>query len=348
MSTLLEKKSIHIGSVGDTLSSYLGKHTYSNIIVLVDENTYEHCLPIISHLIKGSYVVKIKSGEENKTLATCEIIWQHMTDSQLDRKALMINLGGGVIGDMGGFCAASYKRGIDFIQIPTTLLSQVDASVGGKLGIDFHSFKNHIGFFKEPNAVLIDTVFLDTLEVKEVRSGYAEIIKHCLISDADEWQKIKATPYEAMNWNELVPHSIDIKAQVVEEDPLEKGWRKVLNFGHTIGHGIESHYLTTPNRLLHGEAIAVGMITEAYLSHTKGYISETDLKEVTTYILSVYGKVELKENLAELILPTILQDKKNENKEIKCTLLEKVGKGIVNIPINEKEITEAINYYISL
>jgi len=346
---VLQEKNIYIQKVAEKLSDYLSQHSYSKVAVIVDENSYQHCLPRISHLIKGAYVIHTKSGEENKTLETCEHIWQHLTESQLDRKSLVINLGGGVIGDMGGFCAATYKRGIDFIQIPTTLLSQVDASVGGKLGIDFHSFKNHIGLFREPNAVLIDSIFLETLPANEIRSGFAEIIKHCLIADATEWNKLKATPYDVLNWNELVPHSVAIKAKVVQDDPEEKGWRKVLNFGHTIGHGIESHYLTIPGkRLLHGEAIAIGMITESFIAKQKGYLSANDFEEITKYILSIYSKVSLEDKLAEKVLPTILQDKKNDGDTINCTLLESIGKGIVNIPISKKEIKESIAYYASL
>ena len=346
---MLQEKNIYIQQITDKLEEYLQSHPYSKIAVIVDENSYEHCLPIIKHLVQDATIIQIQSGEENKTLSTCEHIWTALTEAQFDRKALVINLGGGVIGDMGGFCASTYKRGIDFIQIPTTLLSQVDASVGGKLGIDFHSFKNHIGLFREPNAVLIDSVFLKTLPQNEIRSGFAEIIKHCLIADGDEWQNIKKAAYQEINWSERVPHSVGIKAQVVAEDPEEKGWRKVLNFGHTIGHGIESHYLTIPGKkLLHGEAIAIGMITEAYISLKRGYLSEEDLNEISQYILSVYGKVVLEDGLIDAVLPTILQDKKNEGKTINCTLLESIGKGIVNIPITKEEIADSIAYYTTL
>ena len=346
---MLQEKNIYIQQITDKLQEYLQSHTYSKVAVIVDENSNEHCLPIIKHLVQDATIIQIQSGEENKTLTTCEHIWTALTEAQFDRKSLVINLGGGVIGDMGGFCASTYKRGIDFIQIPTTLLSQVDASVGGKLGIDFHSFKNHIGLFREPNAVLIDSIFLKTLPQNEIRSGFAEIIKHCLIADGDEWQKIKIAAYQEINWSERVPHSVAIKAQVVAEDPEEKGWRKVLNFGHTIGHGIESHYLTIPGKkLLHGEAIAIGMITEAYISLKRGYLSEEELNEISQYILSVYGKVMLEDGLIDAVLPTILQDKKNEGKTINCTLLESIGKGIVNIPITKEEIADSLAYYVAL
>lgn len=334
------------GNVRNEIANYLKGKQYSAICILVDENTEKHCFPLLSSLFPNPNIIQIPSGEDKKTLSTCEKIWQKMTDLQLDRKALMINLGGGVIGDMGGFCAATYKRGIDFIQIPTTLLSQVDASVGGKLGIDFNSFKNHIGVFQEPKAVFIDTAFLKTLPVEELRSGFAEIIKHCLIADKAKWETIKAIPFAKQNWQDLAAHSVRIKANVVEEDPKENGLRKILNFGHTIGHAIESYFLEIPDkRLLHGEAIAIGMITESFLAWKKGFISESECEEIKKFLISVYGKVEIFEFDIEKIIPLTLQDKKNENRKIQASLLEKIGKANFNIPINSNEIKEAIKYY---
>lgn len=333
-------------NISEKLTGYLKGKQYSKICVLTDENTEKHCFPLISNAIPKASLIRIESGEENKTLATCEKIWQQMTDLNLDRKALMINLGGGVIGDMGGFCAATYKRGIDFIQIPTTLLSQVDASVGGKLGIDFHGLKNHIGVFKDPQAVFIDTLFLKTLPLAELRSGYAEVIKHCLIADEKKWREVNKKTLDQQNWNDLVVHSIDIKSKVTEEDPFEKGLRKILNFGHTIGHAIESHFLHIQGkRLLHGEAIAIGMVAEAFLAWKKEFINDVELEEIKKYILKIYGRVEIFEFDIEKILPLTLQDKKNEKETIQASLLEKIGKANFNIPITIKEIREAINFY---
>jgi 3-dehydroquinate synthase len=333
-------------NVSEKLEKFLKGKQYSKVCILTDENTEKHCFPLIYHLFPDPYLIRIRSGEENKNLAACEKIWKQMTDFQLDRKALTINLGGGVIGDMGGFCAATYKRGIDFIQIPTTLLSQVDASVGGKLGIDFHGFKNHIGVFKDPVAVLIDTVFLKTLPKEELRSGFAEVIKHCLIADAKKWKEISNLPLEKQDWDELVKHSIAIKSKVTEEDPYEKGLRKILNFGHTIGHAIESYFLPIPGkRLLHGEAIAIGMIAETYLAWKKEFINEDELDKIRKYILSIYEKKEILDFDIDKILPLILQDKKNEKEIIQCSLLEKIGKANYNIPVTLNEIREAIKYY---
>lgn len=322
------------------------RDSYSKLCVLVDENTELYCLPKVQSFLSHAHVIRVKSGEEEKTLTTCMHIWQEMTDLQLDRKALLVNLGGGVIGDMGGFCASTYKRGIDFIQIPTTLLSQVDASVGGKLGIDFNSFKNHIGVFRVPNAVLINSKFLETLDPREVRSGYAEVIKHALIADKAKWDELKTKTLEDQNWEGIAKHSVAIKSRIAEEDPTEKGLRKVLNFGHTIGHAIESFYLPqVGKKLLHGEAIAIGMIAEAYVAYTKGFITIEEVEEVKSYLISIYGKVEIPLKDYDEIVPLTLQDKKNENSSVLCTLLEKVGEANYNQPITSEEIIDSINYY---
>lgn len=336
-------------TIAQTLATFLSSHQYARLVVLVDENTHKHCLPLIENVVANALLITIKSGEEQKTLATCTHIWQAMTDAQLDRKALMINLGGGVIGDMGGFCAATYKRGIDFIQIPTTLLSQVDASVGGKLGIDFMGLKNHIGVFQNPQAVLIDAVFLETLPANEVKSGFAEIIKHCLIADRNQWDKITTIPYNSLPWQELAKHSVQIKSNITEQDPMEKGLRKILNFGHTIGHAVESYLLPIADRkLLHGEAIAVGMIAESFLAYKKGFIAESDLKQVQKYILEIYGKQSITEHDIEQLLPFALQDKKNESNLIQSSLLESIGKANYNIQISLDEIRSALLYYMQL
>jgi len=334
--------------VKSDLTNYLKGKQYSEICLLTDQNTGRYCFPLLSELFPKASIIQVEAGEEKKNLSTSEKIWQKMTDFQLDRKALMLNLGGGVIGDMGGFCAATYKRGIDFIQIPTTLLSQVDASVGGKLGIDFKNFKNHIGVFQVPKAVFIDATFLKTLPPAELRSGFAEIIKHCLIADKTQWEKISKKTLTEQNLQELVAHSVKIKEQIVQEDPKENGLRKILNFGHTIGHAIESYFLEIPDKkLLHGEAIAIGMIAEAYISIKKGFITLEEAEQIKEYILKIYGRVDIFEFDIEKIIPLTLQDKKNENNKIQCSLLEKVGKANYNNPISYADIKEGISYYNS-
>ena len=338
--------SVVIAPIAESLSAFLNANPYTNIQVLVDEKTFRYCYPIIKPIFPKHNLVKIKSGEQQKNLDTCQTIWESMTNHELDRHALMINLGGGVIGDMGGFCAATYKRGIDFIQIPTTLLSQVDASVGGKLGIDFQGLKNHIGVFQTPKTVLIDPVFLESLSFAEKRSGFAEIVKHCLIMDVDKWNIIRKKDFEEQDFNDLIAHSVAIKQQVVKADPTEKGLRKILNFGHTLGHAIETYFLGKPKlHLLHGEAIAAGMICEAFISYQRKMIDQKTLANIEEFIYSVYGKATITESDMEEIIALTAQDKKNKGKEIRFSLLEGAGKCIYDIPVSKAEMKKALEYY---
>ncbi len=338
------KANILIQPISETLKSAI--QSYSKIAVLVDENTKQHCYPHIKALLTKHVLIEIPSGEENKNIDTCNKIWQELTDNEFDRKSLLLNLGGGVIGDMGGFCAATYKRGIDFIQLPTTLLSQVDASVGGKLGIDFGIFKNHIGVFQEPTKMLIDATFLQSLPYRELRSGFAEVIKHCLIADKLAWKNLITKELEEQNWEEIIKHSVAIKAKIVEADPKEKGLRKILNFGHTVGHAVESFFLMHPEgRLLHGEAIAIGMICETWLAAQRGFVSKAELEEIRDSIVKIYGRVGIKETDFELIVKNTSQDKKNESGIILCSLLQEIGLANFDIAASKDEIKESLRYY---
>ena len=338
--------SVIISPISESLKTFLTTHDYSKIIVLTDTNTKRLCYPIIKDTLPKHTVITVKHGEENKNLPTCEVIWSAMTEAQLDRYALMINLGGGVIGDMGGFCAATYKRGIDFIQIPTTLLSQVDASVGGKLGIDFQGFKNHLGVFTLPNAVLIDPIFLKTLTEREKRSGFAEILKHCLIQDVNKWNEIRGKDLSEQNLPDLVAHSVEIKKKVVEQDPTEKGLRKILNFGHTLGHAIETFFLPEgKKRLFHGEAIASGMVCESHIAYKRGLIDERTLEQIEEFIFSIYGKVDIAEADFDAIIGLTLQDKKNKGKEVRFSLINAAGSCLYDIVVKKNEMKKALEYY---
>lgn len=335
--------------IANELESFFNENQYSKVAVIVDENTKEQCYPKIKAVVPDHILIEIKSGEEEKNLNTCQHIWNDLTNNAFDRKSLVVNLGGGVIGDMGGFCAATYKRGIDFINIPTTLLAQVDASIGGKLGIDFKNFKNHIGVFQNPLRVFLDGSFFDTLSPEELRSGYAEVIKHCLIRDGEMFETITKTPYDQLNLFDLTQHSVDIKDKVVEEDPTEKGLRKILNFGHTIGHAIESYFLDQPaKKLLHGEAIAIGMICEAYLSMTKLGMTQEELHKISAYILKIYESMRIEASDIAKIIHLTKQDKKNEGDKIKCSLLKNIGNCTFNIDIDHEDIRASILYFNSL
>ena len=335
--------------IRSTLKEVVHARSYSKLVVLTDVNTQQYCLPLIQEVLPADTVlITVPAGEPFKTLETCATIWTQMTEAVLDRQALMLNLGGGVIGDMGGFCASVYKRGIPFITIPTTLLSQVDASVGGKLGIDFMGFKNHLGVFQLPETVLIDPTFLETLPQRELRSGYAEVLKHGLIRDLAFFRSLPSTLWEKQDWARVIRHSVGIKKAVVEVDPKETGLRKILNFGHTIGHAVESFYLNSPQPLLHGEAIALGMIAEGFLSFQKIGLSFEELNELSTKMLSIFGKVSLDSKDLDALLDLCAQDKKNEGSTQLFTLLPSLGDCSFNNPVTREEIKHAILYYQQL
>lgn len=338
--------SIKIDDIGTSLKDFFAEHQYSKIAVLVDENTGRHCYPIIQKHLPEHILIEIQSGEVNKNLRTCEHIWQELTNHHFDRKSLMVNLGGGVIGDMGGFCAVTYKRGIDFINIPTTLLAAVDANIGGKLGIDFQGFKNHLGFFQDPNEVFIDPVFLRTLSPRELRSGFAEVIKHGLIADADYFHAVMKEELNQPNWNAVIAHSVHIKSEVVAEDPREKGLRKILNFGHTVGHAIESFYLESENHLLHGEAIAIGMVCEAYLSTKLLGMSEDDLATITETMFRVYPELVINKKDFTSIIKLMYQDKKNINSFLNHSLLYELGRAGYDVAVDEKDVMDSLFYYL--
>ena len=304
--------------IGENSLSKLDISTYSKVAVLVDENTMRDCLFKLPQ-IENALIIEIKSGEEYKNISTCNFIWEQLTINNFDRNALLINLGGGVIGDMGGFCATTYKRGLEFIHIPTTLLAMVDASVGGKLGIDFKGFKNQIGLFNNPKAVLISSEFLETLAESELKSGFAEVVKHALISDNSLWLKLKNTPFTDLDWEDIIDTSVQIKNKIVLADPFEKGERKKLNFGHTFGHAIESYYLEKGTPISHGEAVFIGMILETKISD----LSETEKNEIKNYVLSNFSLpyTPKKSNLHKFLL----NDKKNQNEKINFTLLSGIG-----------------------
>lgn len=348
------KSEIFIGEqVLGLLAEYLRPYQASKIFVLVDENTLEHCMPTLLLEVSALHqaeIIEIDSGEENKTLEICYQLWKTLAAYHADRNALLINLGGGVITDMGGFVASTYKRGIDFINIPTTLLAQADASVGGKTGVDLDGIKNSVGVFKEPKGIFIYTNFLQTLNKKEVLSGFAEVLKHSLIKDANHWKKLSSISLsEVHHWEAFIIDAIRIKNEIVLNDPFEQGERKLLNFGHTIGHAIESYSLLhdeTP--LKHGEAIAIGMLCESYISKRKNGLTASALKEITTLITSIYDAYIIDDSTYHELIELMKNDKKNEGAEINFTLLSKIGKADYNKSVDVDLVLESLNYYNAL
>jgi len=344
----IEENVIVTNDVGAEIKSVLAGEAYQKIAVIVDENTEEHCLPLIIDSIGAHWLLKINSGEINKTINTCEQLWGALTEASFGRKDLVINLGGGVIGDMGGFVASTYKRGIDFINLPTTLLSQVDASIGGKLGVDFNGFKNHIGLFKDPAKVIVFPEFIKTLSDRELRSGFAEVIKHGLIRDAAYWHKLSNMEFADFNWSQIIGQSIEIKKEVVESDPYEKGERKILNFGHTIGHAIETYFLETDERLLHGEAIASGMICEAFLSHKFAGLSAEELNEISTFLLRTYQPKAINTQVFDSLISLTMQDKKNHAGSVNYSLLKGIGECGFNYQVPTNLVLDSLFFLNSL
>jgi len=337
-------------NIKSALADFFSKKSFSKICIIVDENSKKHCLSKVIDKDNNNefIIIEIESGEKNKILDSCVMVWKQLTKYEFDRNSLLINLGGGVICDMGGFIASTFKRGIKFINLPTTLLSQVDASIGGKIGIDFFEYKNHIGLFRNPYQIFISTSFLDTLNDREIKSGFAEIIKHSLIYDNKYFNKIIKFKWNQQNWNQHIKKSIKIKSNIVNEDPKESGIRKILNFGHTIGHGIESCFINSNNYLLHGEAIMIGMICESYISTNKTGLNKLSLKKISNYILDNYNFKKIQKLNITKIIKNITQDKKNKNENIRMSLLKSIGVSTYNITISKNEIEQSLLYFNNL
>ncbi|PST83715.1 3-dehydroquinate synthase [Pedobacter yulinensis] len=342
---------IHFESGLKPLLDLLGSNTYSKIFVLTDINTTEHCLPLFRQMLddfNGFDLIETDPGEENKNIDFCIGIWKTLLDFGADRKSLLINLGGGVITDMGGFVASTYKRGIDFVNIPTTLLSQVDASVGGKTGIDIDNVKNMVGTFSLPQAVFIETAFLKTVPAREMLSGYSEMLKHGLIADKAYFDELKNQKPASVTAAQIY-RSVEIKNEVVTADPREKGLRKILNYGHTIGHAIESYFLAEgKNPLTHGEAIAAGMICEAWLSLEHETFTQQHLEEVTRAFSVLYPHSRLPQAAFDELILLMQSDKKNEDGKILFSTLEEPGKCTYNHAAGADRIIAAFNYYNQL
>ncbi len=319
---------------------------YSNVFVLVDENTEKYCLPILKPYLENFTLVKIASGEIYKNLQTANNIWDNLQQHSANRNAVLLNLGGGTLSDIGGFCAATFKRGIDFINIPTTLLSMVDASIGGKQGIDLNNYKNLIGVFQHPEHIFIYPEFLKTLSSIEKRNGLAEMIKHALINDEKLFNKIISTnQIDAEQLEKWIEKSAKIKIKIVNRDPFEKDLRKMLNFGHTIGHAVETFSLVHDTEpLKHGEAIAVGIICESYLSFKSNMLSKDEFDLIVKYIFKNFLKYISNWNNKEL-LKIMHNDKKNINSEINFTLLKKIGKAKINCYCSMELIIESLEFY---
>lgn len=335
-----------------SLNLFISQKNYSNIFIILDTNSNENCLQKFISLLeteKNIEIIEIEPGEAEKNINTCVEIWTILTELGADRKSLVINIGGGVITDIGGFIASTFKRGIDFINVPTTLLAMVDASIGGKNGVDLGNLKNQIGVINVPKMVVIDTDFLSTLPQNEMRSGLAEMLKHGLIFDKNYWNEFKnLSEKDFADFDQLIHRSVEIKNEIVKQDPTENGIRKALNFGHTLGHAIESYFLENENKktLLHGEAIAVGMILESFISNKLSLITKEELAEIKYIISDLFEKINIEANDVKPIMELLIHDKKNEYGKIQFALLKNIGNFSVNQSVENSLIEEAFNDYL--
>ena len=323
----------------------------SGVFILVDENTRRLCLPLF---MKDDFfgrvtVIEIKANDDHKTLESLASVWTSLQKNGATRKSLMINLGGGMVTDLGGFAASTFKRGMEYVNVPTTLLGAVDAAVGGKTGINFGGLKNEIGVINSSKSVVINADFFRTLDAENLRSGYAEMIKHGLISNTEIWKHILSFDLDNVDYNrlsELLLESISVKEKVVEIDPTEKGLRKVLNFGHTVGHAFESYAMEMGKPVLHGYAVAWGMISELYLSYKLlGFPKET-LSTAVRMIKENYGALPIKCDIYDHLYDLMTHDKKNEGDgRILFSLLKNIGEFEINVAVSKKDILDSLGFY---
>jgi 3-dehydroquinate synthase len=334
------------------LNDFLNQLNPTQLLILVDENTHEHCLPILLGNLETEIpyeIIEIEPGEELKNLETATQLWEILSEFKADRKSLVMNLGGGVITDMGGFVASTYKRGVKFINIPTTLLGMCDASIGGKTGIDHQFLKNIIGTFATPEQIFVFPEFLNTLPFEELRSGFAEMLKHGLIADEKHWNHlISIENLTPENIFPFIERSMNIKQTVVEQDFKEQNIRKTLNFGHTIGHALESLFLQKERAIPHGEAVALGMICETHLSFLENLIKQETAEEIITNIRKFYPYRSINEFSLPEIFALMMNDKKNSEGNISFSLLKSIGECKFDCSVSENNLKKALHYYQNL
>ena len=346
----MKQKVVISGNLERDLVNAISECEHDRIFVLTDETTQQLCWPKIKNFkaLKNSTPIIIKATDTHKNLDTLSQVWQALSNGGATRHSLMINLGGGMVTDLGGFAASTFKRGIDFINIPTTLLAMVDASVGGKTGINFGGLKNEIGVFSDSRFVIINTQFLDTLDHDNICSGYAEMLKHGLISDEHTWAELMTFDLDTPDLSQLqrmVAESIKVKERIVEADPHEHGIRKALNLGHTMGHAFESFAMRRGTPILHGYAVAYGLISELYMSARKTAFPTDRMHQTVRFIRENYGTINITCDDYPTLIELMHHDKKNTSGIINFTLLGNVGDIRINQTANEEEIKEALDFF---
>ncbi len=347
---MMKQKVIISRQLENEIAVALTECEHDKLFILTDETTHDKCLPLIADFrcLKGAKNITIGATDQHKNLEALSHVWTSLGNGGGTRHSCLINLGGGMVTDLGGFAASTFKRGINFINIPTTLLAMVDASVGGKTGINFNGLKNEIGVFSDARFVLLDTEFLKTLDHENLVSGYAEMLKHSLISDNRMWAEHVAFDLNAPDFSQLlrmVEDSVKVKEHIVEEDPHEKGIRKALNLGHTVGHAFEAWALHTKRPVLHGYAVAYGMVAELYLCTKKTGFPAEKMRQTVNYIKENYGQLPITCDDYPELLDLMRHDKKNTAGVINFTLLSDVGEIIINQTATDEEIIEALDFY---
>lgn len=346
----MKRKIVRSDGIADDLSDLLRSLSYDGLFLLTDENTEKYCFPLIQAVpeMATARTFSIPAGDENKNITSLSRVWEFLSKNGANRKSLLVNLGGGMLTDLGGFAAAAFKRGIRFVNIPTTLLGAVDAAVGGKTGINFNGLKNEIGAFAPALAVLIDSGFFKTLDGSNLLSGYAEMLKHALLDSSSSLGKILLFDLDAVDYqqlNNLLFESIRVKERIVEKDPAEQGIRKALNLGHTFGHAFESLSFELKRPVLHGYAVAWGMVCELYLSVVKLGFDGSILMQISRFVKENYGVFAFDCSQYQRIYELMQHDKKNESGLINFTLLKSVGSIEINQTASRREIDEALDYF---
>lgn len=346
----MQQQIIRCADIQKELASLLKNLRYNGLFLLTDDNTQKYCLPLLQTVpeVQAAKQIVIPAGDENKNLSALSGVWQFLSENGANRQSLLINLGGGMLTDLGGFAAATFKRGIRFINIPTTLLGAVDAAVGGKTGVNFNGLKNEIGAFVPAIAVLIDSNFFRTLDIRNLLSGYAEMLKHALLDSSAALEKILRFNLNSIDYqqlNDLLFESVLVKERMVEEDPAEQGIRKALNLGHTFGHAFESlsHEIKRP--VPHGYAVAWGTVCELYLSFMKLGFDQKGLMKITRFVKEYYGTFVFDCIHYQRLYELMLHDKKNESSAVNFTLLVGVGDIVINQTADKKDIEEVLDFY---
>ncbi|MBL1279626.1 MAG: 3-dehydroquinate synthase [Fluviicola sp.] len=342
---------LEIGNLEESsFASLLKSYDSCKKVIIVDENTHEHCLPYLittfSELAEAE-VILLPDGEENKQMSIAFNVWEALTEYGVSRSDLIINLGGGMITDMGGFIASCYKRGCDFVNIPTSLLGMVDASIGGKTGVNLGNYKNQIGVFSNPKAVFIDISFLSTLPLEELQSGYAEMLKHGLISSRTLFDEVAEQMSKEEFSVDLLLKAIEVKNGIVKQDPLEKGQRKLLNFGHTVGHVIEGHFMESL-QLTHGHSIAIGMVMEAFLSSHFSSLDDSSYAEIESTVFSHFSVPKFSDKDIQIMVAMLSNDKKNSKGRINTCLLKSIGECTYDNFLAEESFMEMFMHFKNL